>query len=63
MDGLVGGYLALQSVQEPDEFLMPPLVVCKQATAGQWWRCIFCPLTVPSSTLSAANSVVVPLRL
>jgi hypothetical protein len=27
------------------------------------WRCVLRPMTVPSRTLSAANSVVVPLRL
>ena len=27
------------------------------------WRCMLRPITVPSSTLSAAKSVVVPLRL
>ena len=27
------------------------------------WRCMHWPMTVPSSTLSAANRVVVPLRL
>ena len=27
------------------------------------WRCMLRPITVPSSTLSAANSVVVPCRL
>jgi hypothetical protein len=32
---------------------------------NSWWRCwgMQRPTTVPSSTLSAANRVVVPLRL
>jgi hypothetical protein len=42
--------LALERVEEADELLMPVAAMLR-------------PMTVPSSTLSAANSVVVPCRL
>jgi len=35
----------------------------KRMNSGCRWRCMFFPNTVPSSTFSAANSVVVPWRL
>jgi predicted ATPase len=46
----IAGELALKSA-EPD------------GAKGWRWRFMFCPMTVPSSTLRAANSVVVPWRL
>ena len=50
VDRLVGGNLALDSVEEADE--------------SMWrWRCMQRPITVPSSTLRAANRMVVPCRL
>jgi len=63
VDGLALGDVPFDLVEEADEFLMPPSRGLKQTTAGQGWRCMFCPMTDPSSTLSAAKSVVVPLRL
>ena len=50
VDRLVGGNRAFNSVEKADEF----------DVAG---RCMQRPMTVPSSTLSAANRVVVPCRL
>jgi hypothetical protein len=35
----------------------------KRMNAACRWRCMQRPITVPSSTFSAANSVVVPWRL
>ena len=51
VDCLVGRQLGLDGVQEADELL----VAVTRATLR--------PITEPSSTFSAANSVVVPLRL
>ena len=50
VDDLAGRNRALDRVQEAQELL------CR-------WRCMQRPITVSSSTLSAANSVVVPWRL
>ena len=50
VDHLAGRDLAFAAVQQADELLMR-------------WRCMHWPITVPSSTSSAANSVVVPWRL
>ena len=50
MDRLASRDLSLDSVEEANEF----------ETA---MRCMQRPITVPSSTLSAANRVVVPCRL
>jgi hypothetical protein len=47
---LSAGTSRSMAVQEPDELLMPVALHVL-------------PMTEPSSTLSAANSVVVPLRL
>jgi hypothetical protein len=45
MDQLTGGDFAFDGVEEADEFAVR-------------WRCMQRPITVPSSTLSAANRVV-----
>jgi hypothetical protein len=50
VDYLAGRDLALDGIEKADEF------------DGRW-RCMQRPITVPSSTLSVANSVVVPCRL
>ena len=50
VDGPFGGQLGRDGVQEMDALLMA-------------MRCIVRPITDPSSTLSTANSVVLPLRL
>src|SRR5262249_30040369 len=50
MDQLASRDLALDGIEEADEFAVS--VACMQR-----------PITTPSSTLSAANSVVVPWRL
>jgi hypothetical protein len=34
--GLSRRNLPFDLVEKTDEFLVPPLVVCKQTTAGQW---------------------------
>ena len=49
MDQLAGRDVALETVEEANELLVPV--------------CMHCPITVPSSTFMAANSVVVPLRM
>ena len=50
MDQLAGRDFALDGVEE--------------RMNSRWrWRCMQRPMTVPSSTLSAANRVVVPCRL
>ena len=51
VDQLAGGYRSLDAVQETNELLVPV------ARHMHW------PITVPSSTLSAANNVVVPCRM
>ena len=50
LDRLAGGDARFDQIEEADE---------------SWWRCrcVLRPITVPSRTLSAAKSVVVPLRL
>ena len=50
VDGLTGRQFGVDSVEKADELLMPVTL-------------LFLPMTMPSSTLRAANSVVVPLRL
>src|SRR5437879_13847615 len=45
-----GGNLGFDGVEEADKLLSR-------------WRCMLRPMMVPSSTLSAANRVVVPCRL
>jgi hypothetical protein len=50
MDRLVGRDLELDSIEETDEFEMAMALHAA-------------PITLPSSTLSAANRVVVPCRL
>jgi hypothetical protein len=49
-DRLASCDLALDSIEKADELEMR-------------WRCMQRPITVPSSTLSAANGVVVSCRL
>jgi hypothetical protein len=50
VDELAGRNFRLDRIEEADELL------CR-------WRCMQRPMTLPSSTSSAANNVVVPLRL
>lgn len=50
MDCVVRRHRALYAVEEADELLMAMAL-------------LFCAMTVPSSTLRAAKSVVVPCRL
>jgi hypothetical protein len=50
VDGLALGHLALDGVEETDEFLVTVAAMLR-------------PMTLPSSTLSAAKSVVVPFLL
>ena len=50
VDRLVSRDLALDGIEKTDAFEVR-------------WRCMQRPITVPSSTLSAANRVLVPCRL
>ena len=50
VDRFSGRHIAFDRIEEADELLMAV-------------RCMLRPITVPSSTLRAANNVVVPWRL
>ena len=50
LDGPVGWHGPLNGIEETDEL-------------PRRWRCMHWPITVPSSTFNAANSIVVPWRL
>jgi hypothetical protein len=59
---LVGGEVVHHSMDRLSRRDSAPTVLKERMNSLWWWQCMQRPITVPSSTFSAANNVVVPCR-
>lgn len=59
---IVDGVVVDDSLDDPVGWHRPLDRIEKRMNSSWGWRCIHRPITVPSSTFSAANGVVVPWR-